>query len=102
MVVEDLLRFGVTGQKDLKSAIQLEPIHPIGANPASNAVRLLQNQILNALPLETPGTAQASQTRTDNDHVMCHPYLSSGCANDRSAYSAARSLAGCISIRRRA
>ena len=45
IVVEDSLRFGVTGQEDLKAAIQLEPFHPVGANPPSNAVRLLQNQV---------------------------------------------------------
>lgn len=72
LVVKDVLRRGVAGQKNLKAAVQAEARDFVGANSASDSVGRLQHKEASAPLVQQSPAAQPRQAGTDNQYVVCH------------------------------
>ena len=81
--IEPLVDLRVRGQKDLEAAIELEPVHDVGAHPSADTVGSLEEEALDPAGDQVPRTDQPGQTGTDDDdlsHSCAVPPAPSRCA----------------------
>jgi hypothetical protein len=68
LVIQDPLRFGISGKENLESPIQEEPLNPVCPHPSPDCVRGFDKEKGNPAFLKFQGAAQTGQSASDNDH----------------------------------
>ena len=70
--VELAVQFGIRGEHHLKAPVEEEPVHAVGANPAADAVRRLDNDHLDAGATQLHGAGQSGKAGADHHDWAGH------------------------------
>ncbi|GAC1611699.1 MAG: hypothetical protein NVS3B26_27160 [Mycobacteriales bacterium] len=70
-VVEDTGRLRVAGVEDLETAVEKHPVDEVGADPATDRIRCLENVNAAARSAQMPRAGQAGEAGTHHQYVRC-------------------------------
>jgi len=68
-VIEHSAGFRITRSKDLKTAVEGEPMDDIGTNPTTHAIGGFEDSERDAALCQAPATTEPRETRPENEHI---------------------------------
>jgi hypothetical protein len=69
LVIQNPLRFRVSGQKDLKSPVKEKPFRPVRAHPSTHSVQCLNQEKANPFLMKSKRTAKARKSSSYDNHI---------------------------------